>query len=84
MTCVGLCRGLAGYGAGLSVWLGVRTNRTDGWQDKSADLGRAHVVGWVRLFGHSEGRTCWRAPTKSQGFQRAKRRRMPLTQAWRR
>ena len=56
---------------------------TSGWQDKSADLRRAHVVGWARFFDHSKRQARWRAPTKSQGFQRAERRRMPLTRAWR-
>ena len=84
MTSVGLHQDLAGYGAGMSIWLGVPGNTTNGWQDKSADLGRAHVVGWVRFFDYSKRQTRWRAPTKSQGFQRAERHRMLLARAWRR
>ena len=50
MSEIGLHRGLAGFGVGLSVGLGVRGNTTNGRQDKSAAFGRAHVVGWVGLF----------------------------------
>ena len=30
-----------------------RRDTSHGWQDKSADRGRAHVVGWARYFMHS-------------------------------
>ena len=46
-----------------------------GWQDKSAAHGRAHVVGWVRFFGHCSHRACWRLPQKSERFQSLKRQR---------
>ena len=52
MSEIGLHRGLAGLGVGLSVGLGVQGNTTNGRQDKSADRGRAHVVGCAGVFGH--------------------------------
>ncbi len=70
MSEIGLHRGLAGLGVGLSVGPGVRGNTTNGRQDKSADHGRAHVVGWVGLFGHLTKRACWRLHHKVQGIQR--------------
>jgi hypothetical protein len=50
MSEIGLPRSLAGFGAFLSVGQGVQGNTTNGRQDKSADLGQAHVVGRVSFF----------------------------------
>jgi hypothetical protein len=74
MSEIGLHRGLAGLGVGLSVRQGVRGNTTNGRQDKSAGLRRAHVVGWVGLFGHWTNKACWRLRHKAQGIQRPERR----------
>jgi hypothetical protein len=49
-----------------------------GWQGKSADLRRAHVVGWSRYFGHQDNNTCWLLQHKEQQFQRSTRRQ-PLS-----
>jgi hypothetical protein len=82
MSEIGLHRGLAGFGVGLSVGLGVRGNTTNRRQDKSADHGRAHVVGWVGLFGHYTTRACWRLRHKVQGIQRHERRHPPFGGLW--
>ncbi len=68
-------RGLAG-----SVVLSALTGtggleRDPGRQDKSADLGRAHVVGRVRFFRDWTDRACWRLRHKVQGIQRSERHR---------
>lgn len=78
MSEIGLHRGLADLGVGLSVGQGVQGNTTNGRQDKSADLGRAHVVGWVGFFGHWTNGACWRLRRKVQGIQRPERRRPPF------
>jgi len=75
MTRVVLYRGVAGSSAGLTVGKGLERNTTNGRQDKSADLRRAHVVGWVGFFGTSAHRACWRFCHKGQRFQRPERRR---------
>jgi len=75
MSKIGLQRGLAGFGVGLSVGLGVQENTTNGRQGKSAAFGRAHVVGFVKYFWHSESWPCWRPVEKHQRFQRSQRRR---------
>lgn len=46
-----------------------------GWQGKSADVRRAHVVGWIEHFKHFDSGACWLSPYKAQRFQGAKRRR---------
>jgi hypothetical protein len=74
MSEIGLHRGLAAFGVGLSVGLGVQGNTTNGRQDKSADHGRAHVVGLVGLFRLWTNRACWRLRHKAQGIQRPERR----------
>lgn len=82
MSEIGLHHGLAGLGVGLSVGLGVRGNTTNGRQDKSADRCRAHVVGWVGLFGHWTNRSSWRLRRKVQGIQRSERHRPPFGGLW--
>jgi len=78
MSEIGLHRNLAGFGAGLSVGQGVQGNTTNGRQDKSADLGRAHVVGRVRFFWDWTNRADWRLRHKVQGIQRTERRHPPF------
>jgi hypothetical protein len=51
-----------------------RGDTSHGWQGKSADLRRAHVVGWFGHFGHRANSTCWRLRHKAQQFQRSTRR----------
>ena len=46
-----------------------------GWQGKSADVRRAHVVGWIEHFRYSDNSACWLSLHKSQRFQGPKRRR---------
>ncbi len=74
MSEIGLHRSLAGLGVGLRVGQGVQGNTTNGRQDKSADHGRAHVVGLVGLFRLLINRACWRLHHKAQGIQRPERR----------
>ena len=50
-------------------WLDLQISQFSGRQDKSADHGRAYVVGWVRLFAHWSDRACWRLRHKVQGIQ---------------
>jgi hypothetical protein len=78
MSEIGLHRSLAGLGAFLSVGQGVQGNTTNGRQDKSADLGLAHVVGRVRFFGDWTNRAYWRLRHKVQGIQRTERRHPPF------
>jgi len=44
-----------------------------GWQGKSADVRRAHVVGWFGHFGHLKSQTCWLFRRKYQGIQSPER-----------
>jgi hypothetical protein len=78
MTRVVLYRGVAGSSAGLRVGQGLERNTTNGRQDKSADLGLAHVVGRVRFFGDWTNRAYWRLRHKVQGIQRTERRHAPF------
>lgn len=47
MTEIALCRGTSGIVAGSTVMTGEQGQTSRGWQDKSADGCRAHVVGWA-------------------------------------
>jgi hypothetical protein len=78
MSEIGLHRSLAGFRARLSVGQGVQGNTTNGRQDKSADLGRAHVVGRVSFFWDWTNRAYWRLRHKVQGIQRTERRHPPF------
>lgn len=71
-------RGFSGVIVDSSASRQVFGGASQGWQDKSADLGRAHVVGWVGYFGHRSHGTCWRLPQKSSRFQPSKRHRTRL------
>ena len=82
MSEIGLHRSLAGLGVGLRVGQGVQGNTTNGRQDKSADHGRAHVVGLVGLFRLWTNRACWRLHHKAQGIQRHERRHPPFGGLW--
>jgi hypothetical protein len=81
MSDIGLHRGVAGSGTGLGVGQWVQGNTTNGRQDKSADLGRAHVVGFVEFLVHCQMTTCWRVFRIFQRFQRSERRRTPSEKA---
>ena len=59
MKRVALDRTLAGYGGPGSVGRGEARNPTKGRQDKSADSGRAYVVGCAGLFGHLLPESGW-------------------------
>jgi hypothetical protein len=78
MSEIGLHRSLAGFGVFLSVGQGVPGNTTNGRRDKSADLGRAHVVGRAGFFGDWTNRAYWRLRHKVQGIQRTERRHPPF------
>lgn len=75
MSEIGLHRGLAGLGVGLSVGQGERGNTTNGRQGKSAASGRAHVVGFVDYFRNFENLPCWRSDRNIQRFQSPERHR---------
>jgi hypothetical protein len=63
--------------ADLRVKEGVQGNTSHGRQDKSADPGLAHVVGWVDVFSHFVQQRCRRSGPKCQANQRRQRRRLP-------
>ena len=46
-----------------------------GWQGKSADVRRAHVVGWIEHCKHVDTGACRLSQHKAQRFQGPKRRR---------
>jgi hypothetical protein len=75
MNLVGLDRRLAGHGGPWRVGRWETRNPTNGRQDKSADLRRAHVVGWVGFFDTSPICGCWHFCRKYQRYQRSERRR---------
>jgi hypothetical protein len=52
-----------------------RGDTTHGWQGKSADLRRPHVVSWSGHFGHRDNCTCRLLQHKVQQFQWSTRRR---------
>ena len=52
MTSLARHHAVEGFGAGWRVARRQLRNPTNGRQDKSADRGRAHVVGGVKLFDH--------------------------------
>jgi hypothetical protein len=75
MTRIGRQHAVEGFGEGLKVAKKQSTNPTNGWQDKSADRGRAHVVGRVRLFDHCGSLPCRRFSPIPQPFQYPERHR---------
>jgi hypothetical protein len=50
-----------------------RLHNSHGWQDKSPDVRRGQVVGWIESFAHSTRSPCWRAANKVQRIQSAER-----------
>jgi len=46
-----------------------------GWQDKSPDFRRGHVVGWSGYFSRVVNGACWRARLNVQLIQCPRRRR---------
>ena len=66
-------RSLACFGVRVSIGQRVRGNPNLGRQDKSAAVGRAHMVGWIELFCHHIPPPCWRFRRKRQYFQEAQR-----------
>jgi hypothetical protein len=75
MIQIALHRNLAGHIARSDVRPWELGDRGHGWQDKSPDLRRGHVVGWIECFAHSTESTCWRSGHKAQRIQCIKRRR---------
>ena len=71
-------RGFSGVIVDSSASRQVFGGASQGWQDKSADRGRAHVVGWVGYFGHSGHQAYWRSPQKRQRIQSSERHRTRL------
>ena len=83
MSEIGLHRGLAGLGVGLSVGQGAQGNTTNGRQGKRLALRAAQVVGWIEEFEHSTTLPCWRSRNFRQGFQYPERRLCPFLPALR-
>jgi hypothetical protein len=52
-----------------------REETSHGWQDKSPDLRRGHVVGWSRYFSHEVNGACWRSRHNVQSIQCPQSRR---------
>lgn len=52
-----------------------RGDTSHGWQDKSPDIRRGHVVGWSWYFGPEANGACWRSPHNVQWIQCPQRRR---------
>jgi hypothetical protein len=55
---------------------GIPGHPISGRQDKSAACGRAHVVGWLEVFGHARELPCRRSRLNPKQLQRANRHRM--------
>jgi hypothetical protein len=53
-----------------------RGDTSHGWQGKSADVRRAHVVGWIEHFKHCDHSACWLSQRQAERFQWAKRQRV--------
>jgi hypothetical protein len=66
-------RSLSWTAACSIVEQGVEEKTSHGRQGKSADVRRAHVVGWFGHFGHLKSQTCWLFRRKYQGIQRPER-----------
>jgi hypothetical protein len=54
---------------------GERGDIDHGWQDKSPDLRRGHVVGWIECFSALTACACWRTGHKAQRIQCHERHR---------
>ena len=78
MNQIALRRDFSGVIVDSSAIRQVLGGAGQGWQDKSADHGRAHVVGCVRHFRHWSHRACWRLSQKSLRFQSIERHRTSL------
>ena len=78
MIQIALRRGFSGVIVDSAASRQVLGGASQGWQDKSADLGRAYGVGWVGYFGHSGHQAYWRSPRKCQRIQSSERHRMRL------
>lgn len=78
MTQIALRRGLSGIIAHLGGEQTELQCTGRGWQDKSADHGRAHVVGWVGYFRHCDSASRRRLLRKSERFQSPERHRTCL------
>ncbi|MBV8191059.1 MAG: hypothetical protein JO339_27720 [Alphaproteobacteria bacterium] len=68
MNRIGLLRVLAGPGMHQRVGGLLLRSPTIGRQDKSADRGRAHVVGGIEISGDLWCRYAGACPTKSNDF----------------
>ena len=79
MSQIALHRSLSWMTACSDMRQSEQADTGHGWQGKSADLRRAHVVGWSRHCGHRANSTCWRLRHKAQQFQWSTRRQPFLT-----
>ena len=75
MSWIVQCRTLAWVVAPLCGSRSQQREADQGLQDKSADLGRAHVVGGVEAFCHIPIVPCWRFRENAEQNQAANRRR---------
>jgi hypothetical protein len=76
MMFVASLRGLSRIGAGLMVRHDQTNRPTNGRLDKSAAIGSAHVVGFIRLFCQPAYTPCHLHAQESQQYQGLERRRL--------
>jgi hypothetical protein len=72
MIQIALHRDLSWIIACSDVRQGEQGKISHGWQGKSADVRRAHVVGWVGHFRHWDNSARWLSRNKAQRFQGSK------------
>jgi hypothetical protein len=75
MIQIALHRSLSGIIARSDERQWKQGDTSHGWQDKSPDLRRGHVVGWIESFGHWDRGACWRSHRKVERIQRTQRHR---------
>ena len=76
MIQIALHRGFSWVVACSEVRQWERGDTGHGWQGKSADIRRPHVVGWIEHFRHWDNSASWLLRNKAQRFLGSKRRRL--------
>ena len=75
MTFIAFRRRISQIGAHLTMGHRQTDRPTNPWQDKSADRGRASLVGFIEYFRHYGSPVCWHFLVFAQRFQPSQRRR---------
>jgi hypothetical protein len=68
MIQIALHRSLSGNIAPSDARQGEHGQTSRGWQGKSADIRRAHVVGWIEHSRHWDNSACWLLQNNAQRF----------------